>query len=289
MTYLSGKIICMTGATSGLGRVAAKHFVKEGAHLIILCRNLAKGESLQSEVGNEGTIDLIQANLNSFESVATACEEILNQYDHIDMLINNAGIMNFSFKETVDGIEESFQVNFLSPVLIGHLLSPLLERALSPKLIFTSSGLHQGDIYFDDLEFRKDFSSFKSYRHGKLGLILVCRLLAERWKNKDIGIYTQHPGMVRTELGRDAGWFSKAIFWMMGSSPEKGARNLIFLAKTPADELESGAYYAKFKPTKTTQQSYDMEVAADLLERTKTYVASYLKQASIIFEGVVIT
>jgi NAD(P)-dependent dehydrogenase (short-subunit alcohol dehydrogenase family) len=289
MTNLSGKIICMTGATSGLGRVAAKHFALQGAHLILICRNLEKGKSLQEEVGGKGKVDLIQANLNSFDTIVKACEEIRKQYDHIDILINNAGIMNFSFKETADGIEESLQVNFLSPLLIAHLLSPLLEKAAAPKFIFTSSALHQGNIYFEDLEFRKDFSSYKSYRHGKLGLILVCRLLAEKWGNKPLGIYTQHPGMVRTNLGRDAGWFSKAIFWMMGTSPEKGAQNLIFLTETPAEKLESGAYYAKFKPVKTTPESYDMEVAGQLLERARAYLAPFLKQASVIFEGILTT
>lgn len=286
MTSLSGKIICMTGGTSGLGRVAAKHLAAQGAHIILICRNLEKGESLEEEVGEEGTIDLIEGNLNSFDSVVSACKEIIHRYDRIDMLINNAGIMNFSFKETKDGIEESFQVNFLSPILIAHLLLPLLEKTPSPKLIFTSSGLHQGNINFDDLEFKNDFSSFKSYRHGKLGLILVSRLLAEKWDDKSIGVYTQHPGVVRTELGRDAGWFSKAIFWVMGTSPEKGAENLIFLTETPAEKLESGAYYAKFKPAKTTPESYDMEVAGQLLVRAGQYLAPYLKEPSAIFEGV---
>lgn len=284
MSDLKGKIICMTGGTSGLGRAAAKHFADQGARLILICRNLQKGESLKAEVENAEAIDLVQANLNSFDLVAAACEEILDRYDQIDILINNAGIMNFSFKETVDGIEESFQVNFLSPILISHLLLPLLEKANSPKIIFTSSGLHQGEIYFDDLEFRKDFSSFKSYRHGKLGLILICRLLAERWRDKQMGIYTQHPGVVRTELGKDAGWLSRLIFWMMGASPEKGAQTLIHVVEQPIEVLENGAFYTKCEVTKTTPQSYNMEVAARLLEETRKYLEQYLKHSSAIFD-----
>jgi NAD(P)-dependent dehydrogenase (short-subunit alcohol dehydrogenase family) len=202
------------------------------------------------------------------------------------MIINNAGIMNFEFRQTIDKIEETLQVNLLSPLLICHLLFDNLKNAQDPKIIFTSSGLHQGEINFKNLEFKDSFSSFKVYRQSKLGVILICRLLSKSLKDYNINIYSQHPGMVRTNLGRNSGWFSRMIFYLMGKSPEKGSITLSYLMETPNAQLKSGEYYANKEITATTKQSYDMKVAEELLEVVKVYLEKYITTPSPIFKQV---
>ena len=282
------KVIFMTGATSGLGKISALKAVNSGAKLIAIARNEEKGLQLIKDYKNQfpdglGRIEIIEGNLNSFDSLVKACNEIALKYPSIDMIVNNAGIMNFESKKTKDNIEETLQVNLLSPLLICHLLYENLKKSKSAKIIFTSSGLHQGKINFDNLEFNNDFSSFKVYRQSKLGVILVCRKLAKDLKQDNINIYSQHPGMVRTELGRDAGWFSKMIFYLMGKSSEKGSKTLSFLIETDNKNLTSGEYYANSKITKTTEESYKISNGEKLISIAINYLSKYLKTDSIIF------
>jgi len=277
----------MTGATSGLGKVAALHFANQGALLIVFARNEQKYKALVEEYHTKfpngiGKIELVEGNLNSLDSVNAACLEVKEKHPKLDYIINNAGIMNFKFTESKDGIEETLQVNLLSPMLICHILGDCLKGSNDAKIIFTASGLHQGEIYFDNMEFRNNFSSFKSYRHSKLGVILMCRLLAKKLAKENIGIYSQHPGMVRTKLGRSAGWFSRLIFWLMGSSPKKGAQNLIYLSECKNETLVSGEYYASKQIAKTTNESYDMKVAEQLLHATQKYLNDYIVESSLV-------
>ena len=263
--------IFMTGVTSGLGKVAALKLAKEGHHIIASCRNMKKGEELGQELlssgsNPEGTIELVHCDLSSFASIRKACSDILNRYDALDQVILNAGVWHFERTETEDGIEEIFQVNLLAPALMIQLLSPLLSNPETSKIIITSSGLHQGTIQFDDIEFTKGFSGFKAYRQSKLGVILLTRLLHDQFKQQKVGVYCQHPGVVQTELGRHAGWWSRVIFKLIGKSPEKGARTLLYLAQTPKSDLTSGEYYASSKVVKATQESYNMETAKRLME-----------------------
>ena len=117
------KYIFITGATSGLGKAAALQLAAEGAVVIAASRNPDKGRDLlvayrDLHPKGKGRIELVECNLASFASVSMACEEIAESYDHLDMIINNAGIMNFEYKETHDGIEETWQINLLTPMLI---------------------------------------------------------------------------------------------------------------------------------------------------------------------------
>ncbi len=279
----------MTGATSGLGKIAACKMANQGATLVVTCRNEKKGEQLlefynSNYVDKMGAIDIVACDLADLSSIVLACEVVKQKYDQLDMIVNNAGIMNFSRKETGNGIEETWQVNLLAPILITHLLLNLLEKTTDAKLIYTSSALHKGTINFDDIEFKQKFSSYKSYQQSKLGLILFTRFFADKMEQNNIGIYTQHPGMVNTDLGRSAGFLSKFIFKMMGTSPEKGAENLLFLANAPKSSLENGGYYANKKITETTKESYDLILAEQMMEQVKRYLSSYINTKSLLFD-----
>ena len=285
----NSQYIFITGATSGLGKAAALHLAAEGAVVIAASRNSSKGSELLSDYREKhpkgrGRIELVDCDLTSLESVNMTCEKIAESYHHLDVIINNAGVMNFEFRETRDKIEETWQINLLAPMLITHLLIPCFKNVQEPKIIFTTSGLHQGVIDFEDPEWRKKkFSGYKCYRQSKLGVILMTRLLAQKLDEKNIGVYTQHPGLVNTNLSRSAGWLSKLIFNRMGTTPEKGAETLIYLAETPSDELVSGEYYTKKHVQKITNESYDLEMADKLLDLIKGYLKKYVTETSLIF------
>jgi len=125
-------------------------------------------------------VNTVLCDLSSFESVKNAINSVKSLTESIDLLILNAGLWNFEFIESKDNIEETLHVNLLSQIFMFNELEALIPRNDESKVIFTSSGLHQGEIQFEDLEFRKNFSGFKAYRQSKLGLLLLTRWLAKK-------------------------------------------------------------------------------------------------------------
>jgi NAD(P)-dependent dehydrogenase (short-subunit alcohol dehydrogenase family) len=270
------KTALMSGATSGFGKIITKHLVKKGYRLIYFARSAKLAETLKASLEIEhpaAEIEYLICDLSSFHSIKSACKTLRERNISIDTLILNAGIWNFEFKETVDGFEEILQVNLLAPLLILSELKSLIPQNGCSKVIFTSSGLHQGKISYDNLEFRNDFSGFKAYRQSKLGIILLTRFLAKQPEFSGISILAVHPGMVRTNLGKNAGWLSRQIFYLLGKSPEKGARTHIYLIDQQAEKLVSGEYYADCKISASTKEAADMNEA----ERLHKLLMEYLK------------
>ena len=281
---LEGKVIVMTGATSGLGRAACLSFANQGARVIILARSRSKAEHLIKELKDyatpkKGTIEVIKCDFSDLSQVNQACDTLLTDNTHIDFLINNAGVWNFSESKSVNGIEMTFQVNVLVPLLLINKLLPLLKNSKEAKVITTASALHHGEVNYTDIQFSKDYSSFKAYRQSKLMVILLTRLYATKEDFKYVKIVTQHPGLVDTGLARNGGWFARTFFKWFGKSAEKGAETLIYLAQEDADKLINGAYYASSKATKTsTSFSKNLTHAEKVEELCLKYLSDYLKR-----------
>jgi NAD(P)-dependent dehydrogenase (short-subunit alcohol dehydrogenase family) len=264
--------IFFTGGTSGLGRVAVLEMAGLGHHLFVLVRDPRKGLKLLEDfkriyTKSKGSIEIIQGDLCSMESLQSACNKLKTQTDSIDQLILNAGVWNFEFVETKDGLEEIFQVNLLAPYYLIKELNTILKKNGNSKIILTSSGLHQGTIHFDDLEFRAKYSGFKAYRQSKLGVILITKYFAQLLEQDEIGVVCQHPGFVSTQLGRNSGWFAKWFFTTFGKNVGKGAQNLLFLMKKEAFSLKTGEYYANRKVKKTSKLSNDDNLRVKLIQK----------------------
>lgn len=274
----SEKIAVMTGATSGFGQVVAKHLVKTNHKLVFLARTEEKAKQLINELeGNASSkVEYVLCDLSSLDSISDACLELKKRCDRIDLLILNAGLWNSKFQESKDGLEETFQVNLLAPVLMFQKLKSIIPRNEGAKVLITASSLHQGIIQYDDLEFRKSFSGFKAYRQSKLGVILITRFLAKLPELSGISFYSIHPGVVRTQIAKKAGWFSRTIFKLIGSSLEKGAQTHIHLIDQSTSELTSGAFYAKSKVSGAAKETYDLQNASRLVEALNPYIENHL-------------
>ena len=190
------KTALITGATSGFGVYIARYILEQGYRLLLWARTEQKGKDTLKQLLEfvpDADVQIIVADLASLPSVRASCEKVGGLTEHLDLLVLNAGLWNFEPVNTEDGIEETLQVNLIAPVLIEESLHSLLLKAPEAKVIFTASGLHQGEFSFDDPEFRKGFSGFKAYRQSKLGIILMTRLLARQYKDTRIGYYCVHP------------------------------------------------------------------------------------------------
>ena len=141
---VQGKHIAITGPTAGIGRSASLEFARRGAQLTLFCRNLEKAENLQREIVAEGglTPDVILMDMADLGSVRRAGETFLARAESLDVLLNNAGVVNTSRKETVDGYEETLAVNHFAPFLLTGLLLPLLLKTPGARIVNVSSGAH---------------------------------------------------------------------------------------------------------------------------------------------------
>jgi len=272
---LKNKIVLITGATSGIGKETALGLAKLGATIVFTTRDNLKGEKTKKELitaTNNENIDMLKCDLASFESIKNCCKEFKSKYDSLHVLINNAGVWDFKRRESKDGIENIFATNFLAPFLMTNLLLDVLKKSSPSRIINVTSGMHYGTINFDDIEFKQNFSGAKAYRQSKLGLILFTRLLAKKLEGTGVTVNTVHPGMNKTDLGRDAGGFSKMIFKMMGKDPQRGAETSIYLASSSDVENITGEYFAKKEIKKSSKESYDMDLAKKLWDVSKKYL-----------------
>jgi len=276
---LKNKIVLITGATSGIGKETALGLAKLGATIVFTTRDNLKGEKTKKELivaTNNKNIHMLKCDLASFESIRNCCKEFKSKYDKLHVLINNAGVWDFKRRESKDGIENIFATNYLAPFLMTNLLIDIFKKSSPSRIINVTSGMHYGTINFDDIEFKQKFSGAKAYRQSKLGLILFTRLLAKKIERIGVTANCVHPGMNKTDLGRDAGGFSQIIFKLMGKDPEIGAETSIFLASSPDVENITGEYFAKKKIKKSSKESYDMDLAKKLWDVSEKYLKNDL-------------
>jgi NAD(P)-dependent dehydrogenase (short-subunit alcohol dehydrogenase family) len=272
---MKGKIVFITGVTSGIGKETACELARLGATVVGTSRDVKKGERTRQELiqtTNNKNIEVLFCDLASFVSIRTCCAEFLKKYDRLHVLINNAGTWDYHRRESKDGIENIFATNYLAPFLLTNLLLPVLKKSAPSRIINLTSGLHSGTIHFDDLEFKKNFSGMKAYAHSKLALILFTRIFAKKIEETGVTINCVNPGMTKTNLGRDAGFLSQKIFTLLGKNVVKGAETSVYLASSPEVEKISGEYFEKKAVKQTNEETYDMDAAEKLWDLSKKYV-----------------
>ena len=269
---LTGKNCIVTGATSGIGEVTALTLASAGARVGIVCRDPAKGERtlarIRSETGNDA-VQLFRADLSSQTEVRSAANEILGSFSQIHLLINNAGVVNLKFSETVDGIETVFAVNHLAYFLLTHLLLDRIRASAPARIVNVASDAHKfvGEFDFDDPQSRAQFKSMRVYGYSKLANILYTRELARRLQGTGITVNAVHPGAVATGLGTNNGNFAKILTGVLGvffKTPENGAATSIHVATAPELEGVSGRYFAKSREAKISRGAQNDEAGQRL-------------------------
>jgi retinol dehydrogenase 12 len=268
---LAGKICAITGPTSGVGRATALALGDQGARLLLLCRSREKGEQLVQELQARGAqAEVVQTNLSSLQSVAAAAQRVSELAPQLDLLINNAGVVNSKRQVTVDGLEEMFAVNYLAPFLLTRRLLPALQAAPAARIVHVASDAHNFVRGFDLSDYnweRRPYRTFKAYGHSKLGNILFNRSLARRLQDTPVITNALHPGAVATGMGSNNGGFASVVMGLLKPfflSPEQGARTSVYLAADPAAAAHRGEYFIKCKPVRPKPWAEDDVVAEKL-------------------------
>ena len=261
----------ITGANSGIGKATALGLAETGARIVMVCRNKERGESAQQEIiektGNKN-VDLLICDLSSQEQIRKLVSEFKQKYHNLHVLINNAGIVLSKRELSVDGIEMNFAVNYLASFLLTNLLIDIIKKSAPSRIINVSSGVHKmASMDFDDLQGEnKKYGAFKNYGVSKLALTLFTYELSRRLEGTGVTVNAVHPGVVRSNLGRDQPAFSRAFQKVFFKSPKKGATTSIYLASSPEVKGITGKYFVNKEPKKSSDESYNEEYAKRLWE-----------------------
>jgi retinol dehydrogenase-12/retinol dehydrogenase-13 len=247
---MKGRTVLVTGATSGIGREAARELARMGARVIVGARDSERGRQLAEDIGREGgQAELLTIDLASFASTRGAAAKVLAAHPRLDVLINNAGIVTRHRETSPDGHEVIWQTNFLGAFLLTQLLLPALRGAASPRIVNVSSEAHRsGRLVWDDLELaRSGYRGLRAYCNTKLALVLFTRELARR--EPRIAVNAVHPGVIATNIWRAAPAPIRFILNVVLTSPVKGARPLVRLAASADVEGLAGRYFDKMRET----------------------------------------
>ncbi len=254
---MSKKVI-ITGANGGIGKATAVIMATKGYHVVMVCRNIEKGEQARQEViqksGNQ-QVELMQCDFSDISSIRAfgmACRE---KHPVIDVLINNAGGMFKHRTETADKLEYTFALNHIGYFLTTHYLLDCLKAAGKARIVSVSSEAHRiAKLNFDDLQASKKYNQWRVYGNSKLCNILFTKQLSEKLDPQFITANCLHPGVVATNFGVEDNpiikWASKRMPFFL--TPEQGAATSIYLATAPEVEGITGVYYSKSRPKKTT-------------------------------------
>lgn len=273
---LSGKLALITGANSGLGYETSLALAAKNAEVIMACRNLEKGKTALEQIKTEAPnakLVLMQLDLGSLAAVRRFAEEVHAKYDHLDLLINNAGIMAPPYSKTEDGFETQIGVNHLAHFALTALLLDLVLAAENSRVVNVSSQAHtMGKINFGDLNSEKSYNAWRAYGQSKIANLYFTYELQRKLEAADKAILSvaAHPGYAATNLQGTSSFFTWANNFF-AQSAAMGALPTLYAALSP-DVVGSdfigphalGGWRGYPIKTKSNQLSYDEAIAARL-------------------------
>jgi NAD(P)-dependent dehydrogenase (short-subunit alcohol dehydrogenase family) len=269
---MQGKTVAITGATSGIGEVAAIRLAEMGAHIVFTARDPARAEATMAKLRAANPAAdhaAILADLSRLSEMKRVGAD-LAALPRIDVLINNAGALFNRRRETADGLEMTFALNHMAYFVVTNLVLPRLSSGA--RIVSVASGAHRSArLDLDDLQARKGYRGFSVYANSKLCNILFTRELARRLNNgKGVTANCLHPGFVATRFGDQSGgalrWLLQLVKPVAAIAPQEGARTIIHLATSPEVEGISGEYFYQCRIASPTPAARDDDAARRLWE-----------------------
>lgn len=269
---LRGKVCLVTGATAGIGEVAARELARRGATVVLVGRSRERCEAARARIEAEtpgAEVEFHVADLSAQAEVRRLAEEYRARRDRLDVLLNNAGAMFARRQETADGLERTFALNHLAYFLLTNLLLDPLRAAAPSRVVCVASDAHRavGGIDWDDPEGRRRYRPFRAYCQSKLANVLFVRELARRLEGTGVTANALHPGFVATSFfaGNGAlGAMMRLSARLFAIRPEEGAETPVYLAASPEVEGVSGRYFEKGREARPSKAALDDDAARRL-------------------------
>lgn len=273
MGEMDGRVVLVTGGTSGIGKVAARELLRQGAEVWLVARSPERGRATLAELepAGPGRLRLLLADLGEQAQVRRLAGEILARLPRLHVLLNNAGAIHMQRAVTADGLELTFAVNHLGPFLLTRLLEGRLRESAPARVVTVASAAHHGapGMAWDDLLGERQYAGFRAYAQSKLANILFTAELARRLEGSGVTANALHPGVVRTGFGHNVrGWlrWGVKLAGPLFLSPERGADTAVWLCASPEVERISGGYFEKRRPARASAAARDAEQARRLWE-----------------------
>lgn len=290
---LTDQVIIITGANVGIGLETARTLAQQKCKLILATRDKQKTDPVVEELkkeSNNQNIEHIPLDLSSLASIKEFVKTFLSKYDKLNILINNAGIMALpERKVSADGYELQFATNHLGHFYLTTLLLDVMKKSGPGRIINVSSKAHErGKMNWEDLNWEKKYNEFQVYGQSKLANIIFSKELQKRLdaEKVDIKVVSLHPGVVRTELGRNlATGFKIGIYalypfwWYFTKNPEQGAQTTLHCVLEAQDKIVGGAYYSDCKEKDSNAESKKEEDWKKLWEVSEELIKAKLPNA----------
>jgi NAD(P)-dependent dehydrogenase (short-subunit alcohol dehydrogenase family) len=277
MNGIAGKRVLITGPTSGIGRQIAIELGRLGAHLMLACRDEARGHDLARAIAGHpkaGAVDVLHVDVSSRQSVEAFAAACVAHHPPIDVLVNNAGTVQGERRESVDGIELTFATNVLGYHRVTCGLLDHFTTAGAPRIVVVASAF-AGDLDFTDLEFtRRPYDGLLAYRQSKACNRLWSWALARRLQPRGITVNAMTPGWVPdTELSRNLLPEVRRARSRPGRTVAQGADTAVWLAASPAVAGVTGRFFADRRDTPCEFSDHDTEerlwrICEDFVSRT---------------------
>ncbi|WP_239309659.1 MULTISPECIES: SDR family NAD(P)-dependent oxidoreductase [unclassified Frankia] len=292
MARPSARVVVLTGATAGIGRSLATRLAAEGYRLFAVGRDPSKAAALRSELAGSGAAaETIVADLAAPSGWDAVTERVSAGTEHIDILIHNAGVLVPRHILTDEGWELNLAVHHLAPFALTARLWPLLvagrppgagPQDAKPRVLCVNSAGHHTSLGghieprfdFTDPHHMRGYDPFLAYSRSKLANLYFVYELARRHGDM-VTVNAMHPGVTRTDIGRD---FPRAFVLAalaFASSPKRAARDIHHLATDPT-VTTNGAYYDQTRLTRSSGPSYDTDAARQMWELTERMLARFL-------------
>ena len=275
------KTILITGANTGIGLATAETFVKDGHHVILACRNPDKASQAKKQLDAIGTgkVDTVTLDLNDLAQIAQTADTLISQFEKIDVLVNNAGMMTPQLESTADGFEKQIGVNYIGPFLLTMKLLPLIKKAEQGRIIHLASMMHllgQIDVGQFKADQVKKYNGVRSYANSKLANLLFSNTLAQQLQGSSVTSNALHPGGVDSEIYRELPKYqynALKLFLIPTSKPAELIKKMAFSTEW---SQRNGDYASLQTPALKSRKAKDRELGQYLFDQTIQLVHQYL-------------
>ncbi len=270
----TGRVVIVTGASSGIGRVTARDLAARGDTVVMTSRGSGRGAEVADEIRTEtgGEVHFLPADLAVLADQRAFVAAFRERWSRLDVLVLNAGLFMGEREETVDGIERTWALNHLGVFVPAVLLADLLVASAPARVVVTSSSAaFMGRIRWRDLELRERYQGWPAYAQSKLANMVFARELARRLEGTGVSVHVFHPGFVATAFGSTGGRWARLVATLQrwfGRTPEAGADTMTFLATDEAALRSTGVFWTDRRPRALAAAARDETVGERLWDES---------------------
>ncbi len=272
----AGRLLVITGATSGIGYYTCRKYASQGANILSINRSEEKSKDLCAEIRNDFGVecDYLIADLSSLADIHRVGRELAEMDRAIDVLIHNAGLYLNHKVTTQDGLEMTLVVNYLSSFIINFLTKEKLKNQEKSRVLMVNSEGYRFAVWGikpDDLNFEKSrYTGLRAYGSAKIAQLLSMMIFDAYYRDSGVSINAMHPGAVKTGTGRENGliykWYKKAVIDRLSQSPLISAEALYYLGASEEVSGVSGKFFNLTTEEELTPPAVDREAAQLLWE-----------------------